>query len=306
MWHSVPRATAAIVFLALGHAGASAQLESSRGRITEIAAGIQARVGVAVVDIETGDTLTVDGSGRYPMQSVYKFPLALAVLQRVDSGTLSLDRKVHVAKSDLRPDTWSPMRKKYPEGNVDIPLAEVIWYTVSLSDNNGCDILFRMMGGPDSVQTHIHAVGVTEIGIVSTEEEMQREESLQYRNWCSPAAMGLLLRKFYRGEVLSDSSTSFLRRIMEETTTGPRRIRGMLPEGTVVAHKTGSSGVDYKGLVAATNDVGVVTLPSGRRVAIAVFVSDARSEEKACEDVIARTARAVWDAYAAAPNQDKR
>jgi beta-lactamase class A len=110
--------------------------------------------------------------------------------------------------------------------------------------------------------------------------------------------MGQLLRKFYRGEVLSAKSTAYLREIMERTTTGPGRIKGLLPKETVVAHKTGSSGADEKGLVAATNDVGVVTLPDGRHIAVVVFVSDATAEEKACEAVIARVAKAVWDAYA--------
>ena len=282
--------------------GATAQLEVSRPRIEDLTTGIKAKVGVAIMDIETGDTLTIDGSGKYPMQSVYKFPLALAVLHRVDEGALSLEQKIHIAKSELLPDTWSPMREKYPEGNVDLTLGQVIRFTVSESDNNGCDILFRLMGGPPAVEAYIHSLGVTEIAIVSSEQEMHREPNLQYQNWSSPAGMGQLLQKFYRGEVLSKNSTSFLRQIMELTPTGPRRIKGLLPEGTVVAHKTGSSGADESGLVAATNDVGVVTLSSGRRVAIVVFVSDARCEEKACEDVIARVSRAVWDAYASDRN----
>jgi beta-lactamase class A len=135
---------------------------------------------------------------------------------------------------------------------------------------------------------------------------MHLDGSLQYDNWSSPFGMGQLLRKFYAGDVLSEKSTSFLRRVMEESPTGPRRIKGLLPKGTVVAHKTGSSGADDKGLVAATNDVGVVSLPGGRHAAIAVFVSDAIAEEKACEDVIAKIARAVWDRYEGGLQPDKR
>ena len=83
---------------------------------------------------------------------------------------------------------------------------------------------------------------------------------------------------------------------MEGTTTGPRRIKGLLPEGTVVAHKTGSSGV-YGDIVPATNDVGVITLPDGRHLALVVFVTDAHEPEVTCEDAIGRVARAVWDAH---------
>ena len=280
------------------HWAATAQGLPLREEIARIAAGVQGRVGVAVVGIESGDTLTIDGSGRYPMQSVYKFPVALAVLQRVDEGALSLEQQARLTRADLRPETWSPLREKYPEGDVEVTLDEILRYTVSLSDNNGCDFLFRLMGGTKVVQDHLRRIGIADIAIVATEEEMHGEWDAQYRNWSTPAAMGQLLRKFYRGEILSDESTSYLRRIMEETSTGPRRIKGLLPKGTVVAHKTGSSGADEKGFIAATNDVGVVTLPDGRHVAIVVFVADATSNQGACEETIARIAKAIWDRHA--------
>jgi beta-lactamase class A len=280
------------------HWAASAQDQSLREELAEIAAGVHGRVGIAVVGIESGDTLTIDGSGRYPMQSVYKFPVALAVLQRVDSGTLSLEQKLHLTKADLLPGTWSPLREKYPEGDVDVTLDEILRYTVSLSDNNGCDILFRLLGGTRVVQDHLRGIGIVGIDIVATEEEMHADRGVQYRNWSTPAEMGHLLRKFYRREILSDGSTTYLRRIMEETSTGPKRIKGLLPKGTVVAHKTGSSGADEKGFIAATNDVGVVRLPGGGHVAIAVFVAEATSDQGTCEETIARMAKAVWDRHA--------
>jgi beta-lactamase class A len=289
-----------IVLLVLGcvvHRDAVAQSGPLRGRLEEISAGINAKVGVAVVAIENDDTLSIDGTGQHPMQSVYKFPLALAVMHSVDEGKFSLQQKIRIRRKDLLPNTWSPLREKYPKGNIDLPLAEVIRYTVAQSDNNGCDILFRLMGGTAVVEKYIHSLGVTGIAIVATEEEMHKDDAVQYRNWCAPAAMGQLLRKFYRGEVLSVKSTAHLRQVMEQTSTGPARLKGTLPAGTVVAHKTGSSGTNDTGLVAATNDVGVVTLPDGRHVAIAVFVSDAKTEEKICEEVIARIANAVWNAY---------
>ena len=146
------------------------------------------------------------------------------------------------------------------------------------------------------MEEYVHALGITEIAIISTERKTHRESKLQYDNWSPPAGMAELLRKFSSGEVLSLESTSFLREIMEETTTGPRKIKGLLPQNAVVAHKTGFSGVDERGLIAATNDVGVLTFPSGRHAATAVFVSDSRSGEKECAQARALIARAVWDA----------
>ena len=289
------RAGSLLILLLCASLTGSAQTTTLRTTIDSIVAGIHAKVGVAVFGIESSDTLTVGGGGQYPMQSVYKFPLAIAVLHAVDQGKLSLTQKVRLRKKDLSPNTWSPLREKYPDGNVDVTLDEIIRFTVAQSDNNGCDILFRMVGGPAAVNRFIHSLGVTDIAIVNTEEEMHRDGKAQFRNWSTPGAMALLLKKFHRGEVLAPATTARLREIMEGTTTGPRRIKGLLPEGTVVAHKTGSSG-SYGAIIPATNDVGVMTLPDGRHLALVVFVADAREQEAVCEDVIARIARAVWDA----------
>jgi beta-lactamase class A len=298
MWRRISCVIIVLVLVCVISSPSSSQPGMLRSDLGQIIADIKANVGVAVFGIETGDTLTIDGTGRHPMQSVFKFPLALAVMHRVDEGTLSLEQKIHIRKKDLLPGTWSPLRKKYPKGNVDLTLAEIVQYTVAQSDNNGCDLLFRLMGGTAVVGKYIHSLGIRDMAFVANEAEMHKQGDLQYKNFSSPTAMGQLLRKFYRGEVLSAKSTAYLREIMERTTTGPGRIKGLLPKETVVAHKTGSSGADEKGLVAATNDVGVVTLPDGRHIAVVVFVSDATAEEKACEAVIARVAKAVWDAYA--------
>jgi beta-lactamase class A len=83
---------------------------------------------------------------------------------------------------------------------------------------------------------------------------------------------------------------------MTETSTGLKRLKGRLPDGTVVAHKTGTSAT-VNGVTAATNDVGLVTLPNGRHLAIAVFVSDSTADTAIREEAIAKVARAVWDEW---------
>lgn len=272
------------------------QIGVARNGIERIFEYAKGRVGVAVININSGDTLTVNGNGKFPMQSVFKFPLALAVLHQVDLGKFTLDQKIHLKKSDLLPDTWSPLREKYPNGDVDVTLDELLSLTVSLSDNNGCDILFRLLGGPQEVEQYIRNLGVEEMAIVANEEEMHKDWNVQYRNWSSPYAMAQLLRMFYRDSILSRKSTEYLWNIMVKTVTGKARLKGKLPEGTVVGHKTGSSGKNSKGITAATNDVGIVILPDGTPVVIIVFVSDSAADEKTRDAVIADIAKALWDA----------
>ncbi|SEW18123.1 beta-lactamase class A/beta-lactamase class A VEB [Chitinophaga sp. YR573] len=274
-----------------------AQKDSLRIKIDKIANTAKGTVGVAMIHLESRDTFTLNGNLHYPMQSVYKMPLAMAVLHEVDKGKLSLDQKIHIRKEELLP-TWSPIKTKYPEGNVDLPLREILGYTVSQSDNNGCDILFRLLGGTANINKYVHRIGIDSIAIAATEEEMARAWGVQFTNWSTPGAILQLLDGIYKGKYLSKSSIAVLKKMMQETTTGPGRIRGLLSENTVVAHKTGTSGTNDKGVTSATNDAGVITLPNGKHFAIVVFVCNATADEKTRDAVIAQITKVFWDHFA--------
>jgi beta-lactamase class A len=273
------------------------QIDSLRNQIERIVDHSAGRIGVAVINLKNHDTLTVNETVKFPMQSVYKFPLALAVLHQIDNGTVSLDQQIHINKNDLLPNTWSPLREKYPNGNVDMSLEEILTMTVALSDNNGCDILFRLVGGPKSVDQYIRSLGIDGMAIVSTEEEMHTDWNIQYQNYSTPYAMAKLLAKFYRDSILSRKNREYLWNVMVKTATGAKRLKGKLPEGTIVGHKTGSSGTNENGITAATNDVGIVILPNNAPIAIVVFVSDSNANENIREEIIADIAKVVWDTY---------
>lgn len=288
----------ALIFLFVGCwvSSASAQTEMLRKKIEKIIVMAKGKVGVAVVGLEFGDTLTINGNQRFPMQSVYKFPLAMAVLNRVDKGKFALDQPIHVTRKELLPNTWSPLRDKYPRGNVNLSLREILAQTVSYSDNNGCDILFRLLGGPKKAESYLRSIGVKQVAMVGTEKEMHKDWQVQFANWSTPNGMMKLLETFYYRRKLSKNSSDFLWSLLEKTTTGPKRLKGLLPNGAIVAHKTGSSGTK-NGVTAATNDVGFVTLPNGKRYAIVVFVSDTQESEEVQERVIAQVSRACWDYF---------
>lgn len=275
---------------------APAQHTALRQKLEQIIAPYKATIGVAVLHIEDRDTLTINNTHHYPMQSVYKFPLAMAVLHQVDEGKLSLDQKIHIKKEDLRP-TWSPVREKYPKGNIDLTIADLLMYTVSHSDNNTCNLLFRLLQGPKNVEQYVHQLGIQNIAIATTEEEMAQQWDVQYTNWTEPFAMVQLLDAFYQRKHLSDTSSNFLMHIMTESANSPKRIKGLLPDGTVVAHKTGTSGTNEQGLTPASNDVGIITLPNGKHLAIAIFVSDSMEPGETNERIIADIAKTTFDYF---------
>jgi beta-lactamase class A len=265
-------------------------------QIQTIASSIDGNTGVAILDLKNGTTVNWNGDKHFPMQSVFKFPLALAILDQVDKGKLSLDQMEPLTAADRIKNTWSPLRDKYEGKNDKVSIREILSFTVSQSDNNGCDLLFRLLGGPKSVNDHIHSIGINDINIVATEADMHKEWNVQYNNWSTPVAMTQLLKRFYQDPILSRSSHDTLWNMMVATTTGPKRIKGLLPEGTIVPHKTGTS--DTKdGLTGAINDAGIIMLPDGRPLIITIFVSNSKAGSDKMETVIAQIAKAAWDSF---------
>jgi beta-lactamase class A len=273
------------------------QIDSLKNKIEQIIKTKDATVGVSICGIKNNATLNINAEKHFPMQSVFKFHIALAVLEKVDKGDLSLDQEIFISKSELLPNTWSPIRDKNPNGNIKLTLAEIIKYTVAISDNNGCDILLKMIGGPKKVEKYIHKLGIKDISISVNEEQMHKDWNAQFSNWTTPKAATDLLVAFYTKNILSKSSFNLLLKTMIETSTGKTRIKGQLPEGTIVAHKTGSSGTNDNGITAATNDIGIITLPDGKHFAISVFVTNSKENDETNEKIISDISKLVWDYF---------
>lgn len=266
-------------------------------QIEQIASAAKGRVGVRALLLETGQSVSLNAKEQYPMQSVYKLPIGMALLEQVDAGKLRLDQRVRIERSDyLKKEQHSPIRDRNPEG-AELSLEELLRFAVSESDGVASDVALRMAGGAQAVMKYLNGLKVSEIIVANSEREIGQDWETQYRNWASPEGAVALLRAIHERRGLSEKSYATLLKFMTDSPTGPRRLKGLLPKGAVVAHKTGTSGRNAKGVTAATNDIGIVTLPNGRHAAIAVFVSDSPADEATREEVIARIAKAVWDKW---------
>jgi beta-lactamase class A len=273
--------------------GRSRELEA---QLAQIAAEAKGHVGVAARVLETGEEVGLNAREHFPMQSVYKLPIAMAVLRRVDRGVLKLDQSVRVEKSDfVREGQYSPIRDKNPKG-ASITVAELLRYAVSESDGTASDVLMNLAGGAQAVGAFLKEIKVGEINVVNSEKEIGRDWQTQYENWATPVAAVELLAAVNERRGLSQESQSLLWKLLVDSIRGEKRLKGQLPAGAFVAHKTGTGGT-RGGVNSATNDIGIVTLPNGRHAAIAVFVSDSPTDEATREAVIAKVARAVWDKW---------
>ncbi len=268
---------------------------SLQREIQNISASAQGRVEVACELPGTALRCDVHAHARPPMQSVFKLPLAMAVLHLAETKGWTLDRPVRFEAGDLLPKgSYSPLQDKYPHAGVDVPLQELLRLAVSLSDNAAADVLLRVLGGPGALTTYVASLPVSGFQQKDTEGAMHRNEQLQYRNWFEPAGAVQLLKLLRDRPPLSAEHTRLLQGWMTATPRGTQRITAMLPLGTIVMHKTGSSDT-VAGVTAATNDTGLIALPDGRQLALAVFVTDARADDEMRDAVIARIAKAVYD-----------
>ena len=264
--------------------------------IHQVIEGKAATVGVAVI-YDNSDTLVIHNEHKYPLMSVFKFPQALALLDYMDKNSIDLDAQVFIDKSDLRENTYSPMRDKYPNGDFLISLKELIEYSVSQSDNNASDWLFDKMLGPYVTTMYLRNLGLYDFEIVDTERELEISFDKQYANWISPLEAARLLDVYKSTNLLSPKYKDFLDRALIETSTGLDKIKGLLPSEVVVAHKTGMSSRNDLGLKAADNDIAIVFLPNGKSFSIAVLITNSTEDNKTNAQIIAEISKLVYDYY---------
>jgi len=302
--------------------------------LAALAAGSDGRVSATVRHLRTGQGASLRGDRPQPSMSVFKLPLAVAVLADVDAGRLRLATRVPIAERELR--QVSPIAEAWRRGEERAPtLQSMLEHMLRDSDNTAGDKLVAMLGGGAAVTARLRALGVSGIDVAGP--ELSRDAALYCGDrpppeggWSlaavaacpprAPDALGAavrraidapadsatsdgvveLLARLDRGTILSARSRAMLLAAMAASMTGPARLRAGVPPGTRVAHKTGTSqafDVPAPGVRLAVNDAGIVTLPNGDRFAIAVFIAGSRAALEEQEALIARMARAAWEAF---------
>lgn len=265
-------------------------------RIDSLLRDVPARVGVYA---QCGDrTIAVRADELFPMLSTFKVPVAIAAMQRMEREGTPLTQRIDITPGQLLPDTYSPMRERHPDGWVGATLDSLIAYSVSMSDNNACDILIGYAGGIDSVARCAADADVGPMNIEATEDDMHRALENQRANVCTPRSAVRLLQRLEAAELLSEPYTAALIGHMTATSTGADKLRAGIPPQAVIAHKTGSSDRTPEGVKIADNDIGIVTLPDGRLYAIAVYVSDSHLDDRRNAALTATISRIVYEAFA--------
>ena len=265
-------------------------------QLRAIVANSGGRIGIYAADIDGPRTATINPNQAFPMASTVKVAIAATYLQGVDEGRLRLDTAYPLRIGTGL--TGSDGRVITREG-MSLTAQSLIELMITKSDNQATDAVLSAVGGPSAVNRWLLASGIAGLRVdrdIATLLRDDREKNdpvlgLDKRDTVTPAAMVQLLGALYRGQVLSPQSRAVLLGAMSRCKTGKTRIPALLPEGTLVAHKTGT-------LWAQTSDVGIIRLPDGRNVALAVYVTG-QSSHAAQAQTIAQVARTVYDSFTA-------
>jgi len=259
-------------------------------------------VGAAALHFTSGFRASLNGAMHFPLASVCKVPIAMNMLALVDEGKIYLDDMIEVLPDEVTTEV-SPLGERWPREH-SFRLDEMLELMVAKSDNTAVETLYRVGGGQAALAARFRQWQVEGIRIDRTERQCGRDANLSMhrfladpRDTATPDATVEFLRRVFHGDFLSTRSTARLIRMMQATTTGPGRIKGLLPAGTVVAHKTGTTAT-VKGLNGSTNDIGVITLPGGGQLAVAFYLKGSHRDLETREATIARLAKAAFDACA--------
>jgi beta-lactamase class A len=245
-------------------AASSPSLTSLEQQLSSLVANKSADVGIAALDLNTGETVSIKGNTPFPMASTVKVAIAALYLAQVDHGRRSLDDTINGQSARSL-------------------MARMIIH----SDNRATDILLNDLGGPNAVHNWLQDNGISGLRVDRTIAQLlsAKRDLWDRRDSSTPVAMVGLLRRIYKAELIKPESRDYLLDLMARCQTGKNRMKALLP-GVPIEHKTGT-------LDGLTDDIGFISLPDGRRVAVAIFARGGSNRPQ----TIAETARAIYDGF---------
>jgi beta-lactamase class A len=291
-----------------------------QAELRRLGEGFDGEIGLAVQDIESGWTAHFNGNDHFPQQSVSKIWVAIAAMA------------TQIFHQPLRPLALRP-------GGYTTTLEGLLDRAITRSDNTANDYLLRQVGGPEAVRETLEDMGIAGVRFGPGERAMQsaiagmewRPEYSLGRSFyeardqvphavrraafeayvadpidgATPIGIVDALARLQKGELLSPASTERLIGIMEQARSGSQRLKGGLPAGWSIAHKTGT-GQEFEGMQAGYNDVGILTSPSGRAYGVAVLMGRASQPQPERRSLMHELVGAVADYERDAPPSEAR
>lgn len=258
-----------------------------KSRIAALEKESGGRLGVFVLDLQSGVRVGHRADERFAMCSTFKILAAAFVLARVDQGEERLDRRVAVRTSDLV--AYSPVTQS--NAGREMSVAELCAAAVTRSDNAAANLLLRSFGGPEALTAFLRGLGDRVTRLDRMEPALNESAPGDPRDTTSPAAMAVTLGKLCFGAALSESSRRQALDWLIANETGDRRLRAGLPGDWPVGDKTGT------GERGTSNDVAVAWPPQGGPLLISAYLTDTTASGEARDAILAAVGRAVAGAW---------
>jgi beta-lactamase class A len=245
-------------------AASSPSLVSLEQQLGYLVAGKSSDVGIAALDLNTGDMVSIKGDQSFPMASTVKVAVAALYLAQVDHGRRSLDDTIK-----------------------GTPVRSLMARMMIHSDNRATDILLNDLGGPRALHRWLRDSGMSGLRVDRTIAQLlsDKRDLWDARDSSTPKAMVELLQRIYKAELIKPASRNYLLRLMAQCETGKNRMKALLP-GIPIEHKTGT-------LNGLSDDVGFITMPDGHRIAVAIFTRGGSNRPR----TIAEAARTIYDGF---------
>lgn len=281
-------------------------------RLFALGSDFDGKVGIAVHDPARRRMMHFNGTDLYPQQSVSKLWVTLTALDQADLGELDLSQVGTVRPEDVAV-FYSPIRRLVvANGSFSTSYRDFLSRAITQSDNTANDMVLRRVGGPDAVRETLARKGFSDIRFGPGERPMQsgiaglewqqafafEETFFEVRkavphsirqaafddyvanpiDGASPVAIAAALAQLNDGELLSDESTAQFLAWLAEVKSGPNRLKGGLPAGWSIGHKTGTGQVldivplGSPAYQSGYNDVAILTAPDGSTYTVAVMI----------------------------------
>lgn len=240
---------------------------------------LNARIGIAVIDKESGMTWSYRGDEAFPINSTHKAYLCAALLEKVDQKKLALSDRTTLSKRDLV--TYSPITEKLlpPQTASNAQLCEA---AVSYSDNTAANKVLETIGGVAGFNGFMRSIGDQKTRLDRKEPELNEGTPGDPRDTTTPVAAVRSLDQIFFSDVLSQRSKAELKTWMINDKVAADLLRKTMPSGWGIADKTGAGGYGSRSIVA-------VVYPSGKKpLLVSIYITNTKATIGESNAAIAR------------------
>jgi beta-lactamase class A len=192
-------------------------------------------VGVYVKNLKTNKTVAINADTVFPTASIVKIPILIGIMDKLEKKEFSYHQQLmyrdSLAYSDF--DVTANLKD-----TAKIEMAKVIMLMLTTSDNTASLWLQKLAGGGARINEILDSAGFKATRVNS--RTAGRENNRTQYGWgqTTPYEMASLMEKIYKGEIINDSASKKMIRLLGRNYWDEQAI-SKIPADVFVASKNG-------------------------------------------------------------------